>query len=219
VGIREFVGTDCEDGTGITNLRRAIERETDRLEHLRVAFPASWFTIKDRLGGMNRSFLGFEEYREMCAELGEASPEAQDQLAGYLHSLGIVLNFKDDPRLHDTHVLNPDWVTKGIYTILNSDRLAEQEGEIQVKDLATILDKEDYPVKMHGFLLDLMRKFDLCFALGDDMTGRYLVPELVAKEEPQDTANFRPAECLNFQYHYPMLPEGLLPRFVVRTTR
>jgi internalin A len=217
VGIREFVRTDCEDRTGITDLRRAIERETDRLEHLRVAFPANWFTIKDRLGGMKKSFLSFDEYREICVELGEASAETQDQLAGYLHSLGIVLNFKDDPRLHDTHVLNPEWVTKGIYSILDSDRLAEQKGEIQVKDLAAILDKKDYPVKMHGFLIDLMRKFDLCFALGDDMIGRYLIPELLAKEESEETADFKPAECLNFQYHYPVLPDGLLPRFIVRT--
>ncbi|MGH7454472.1 MAG: TIR domain-containing protein, partial [bacterium] len=28
---------------------------------------------------------------------------------------------------------------------------------------------------------------------------------------------FRPAECLNFEYRYPVLPEGLLPRFIVRT--
>jgi internalin A len=39
--IREFVPTDCEDGTGIDVLRRAIERETGRLEDLRVRFPAS----------------------------------------------------------------------------------------------------------------------------------------------------------------------------------
>jgi internalin A len=31
------------------------------------------------------------------------------------------------------------------------------------------------------------------------------------------TEEFRPKECLNFQYHYPILPEGLLPRFIVRT--
>ena len=31
------------------------------------------------------------------------------------------------------------------------------------------------------------------------------------------TAEFDPAECLNFQYHCNILPEGLLPRFIVRT--
>ncbi len=50
-GIREFIMTDCEDGTSVGELRTAIQRETDRLEDLRAKFPASWFSIKDRLAG------------------------------------------------------------------------------------------------------------------------------------------------------------------------
>ncbi|MCA1708818.1 MAG: TIR domain-containing protein, partial [Actinobacteria bacterium] len=217
VGIREFVPTDCEDGIGIEKLRRAIERETDRLEDLRVKFPTAWFAIKDRLAGMSKNFLAFEEYREECEKLGEHEADAQDKLAGYLHSLGVVLNFRDDPWLTDTHVLNPVWVTSGIYTVLNSHQLAERDGQISVSDLGSMLDKQKYPIKMHGFLLDLMRKFDLCFAFGDDQAGRYLIPELLDKQQPAKTAEFVPEECLNFQYHYPVLPEGLIPRFIVRT--
>ena len=217
VGIREFVPTDCEDGTGIEKLRRAIERETDRLEDLRVKFPTAWFAIKDRLAGMQTNYLDFDEYRKECEQLGEREAEAQERLAGFLHSLGVVLNFRDDPRLTDTHVLNPVWVTSGVYTVLNSHKLAEQDGQISVSEMGGILDKQTYPIKMHGFLLDLMRKFDLCFAFGDDQPGRYLIPELLDKQEPQETAEFVPEECLNFQYHYPVLPEGLIPRFIVRT--
>jgi internalin A len=105
VGIREFVSTDCEDSTGIDELRRAIEREADRLEDLRVKFPTAWFAIKDRLAGMQTNYLDFDEYRKECEQLGEREAEAQERLAGFLHSLGIVLNFRDDPRLTDTHVL------------------------------------------------------------------------------------------------------------------
>ena len=69
---------------------------------------------------------------------------------------------------------------------------------------------------MHGFLLDLMRKFELRFPFpGDD--SRYLVPELLDNQEPAEAAEFDPAGCLNFQYHYPVVPKGLLPRFIVRT--
>jgi hypothetical protein len=118
VGIREFVSTDCEDSTGIDELRRAIEREADRLEDLRVKFPTAWFAIKDRLAGMQTNYLDFDEYRKECEQLGEREAEAQERLAGFLHSLGIVLNFRDDTRLTDTHVLNLDWVTSGIYTVL-----------------------------------------------------------------------------------------------------
>jgi internalin A len=214
--IREFVKTDCEDATGIEELRGVVERETDRLEHLRDAFPASWFSIKDKLAGMKRNYLSFDEYRKECSELGEKDPEAQETLAIHLHNLGIALNYKDDTRLKDTHVLNPHWVTSGIYKILNANRLERQKGEISLEDLPSILDAKEYPAEMHGFLLDLMKKFELCFDL-EGKKGVYLIPELLDKQQPDEAGEFDPAECLNFQYHYPVLPEGLLPRFVVRT--
>jgi len=214
--IRDFIRTDCEDGTGIEELRHAVERETDRLEHLRDAFPAAWFSIKDSLAGMKKNYLSFDEYRRFCEEQGEQDSKAQEALAGYLHNLGIVLNYKDDPRLQDKHVLNPHWVTGGIYKILNSEKLEQQKGEIRLNELSEILDPEEYPSDMRRFILDLMKRFELCFSFPDDDT-HHLVPELLDKQEPQATAAFRPGECLNFQYHYPVLPEGLLPRFIVRT--
>ena len=220
--IRAFVKTDCgedegcADGFGIDELRDVIFAETHRLEHLRDAFPASWFTIKDQLSGTQRNYLSFEQFREFCETHGESDPEAQEALAGYLHNLGIVLNYRDDPRLQDTHVLNPHWVTNGIYKILNSDRLEEQKGEIRLQDLEDILDAREYPAGMRRFIFDLMKKFDLCFSFPDD-DSRYLVPELLDKQEPPETVEFQPDACLNFQYHYPVLPEGLLPRLIVRT--
>jgi internalin A len=214
--IREFIRTDCKAGAGIVQLRRAVERETDGLEHLRDAFPSAWFSIKDKLSGMKKNYLSFSEFRKECANLGEEDTEEQERLAFYLHVLGIALNYRDDPRLQDTHVLNPQWVTNGIYKILNSDRLERQKGEIRLSDLPNILDKRKYPAKMHGFLLGLMKKFELCFSFTDD-EERYLIPELLDKQEPEAAREFEPEECLNFQYHYPVLPEGLLPRFIVRT--
>jgi internalin A len=134
--IREFIRADCKAKIGLDDLRKTIEREADRLEHLRDAFPGSWFKIKDELSGMKRNFLSFEEYRKVCAKLGEADDTAQNDLAAHLHNLGIALNYKDDPRLQDTHVLNPQWVTNGIYKVLNSDKLEKQQGAIHLRDLS-----------------------------------------------------------------------------------
>ena len=44
-----------------------------------------------------------------------------------------------------------------------------------------------------------------------------LIPELLDKLEAIEAGSFRPAQCLNFEFRYDVLPEGLLPRFVVRT--
>ena len=60
-------------------------------------------------------------------------------------------------------MLNPHWVTEGIYTILNAPQLAGKYGELRVRDLKMFLPAKDYPVNMHLFVLDLMKKFELCF--------------------------------------------------------
>jgi internalin A len=61
-----------------------------------------------------------------------------------------------------------------------------------------------------------MQKFELCVHF-PETEGSYLIPQLLDKQQPPEADDFNPTECLNFQYHYPTLPEGLLPRFIVRT--
>ena len=214
--ICDFVQTDCESEIGLQELRAVIERETDRLEHLRDPFPASWIEIKNRLSTMSNNYISFEKYRDICQENSEPDRRAQDYLAVHLHSLGIALNYKDDNRLRDTHVLNPDWVTNGIYTLLNAHELAETNGELEISCLGRLLSADAYPIERHDFLLGLMRKFELCFPFQED-EKRYLIPDLLDKQQPAAASDFEPAECLNFCYEYPILPEGLLPRFIVRT--
>jgi internalin A len=77
------------------------------------------------------------------------------------------LNYSDDSRLHETSVLKPEWVTKGIYTILNSKTLADRKGELNLKELKNILPKDLYPITKHHFLMEFMRKFSLCFPFSD----------------------------------------------------
>lgn len=215
--IRAFLRTDCATGPhgrGIADLRAEILRQTSGLPDLRVSFPASWFSIKDRLAVMKENYLTFEAYRRICADLGEEDPQAQDQLANYLHSLGIALNYREDPRLRDTHVLNPRWVTEGIYTILNSRLVSANDGEVETGQLAEILDPQRYPAERHAFLLDLMRKFDLCFAFPEER-HKYLIADLLPKQQPEESGRYETG--LRFEYRYPVLPEGLLPRFIVRS--
>ena len=214
--IRTFISTDCEANIGIDQLHRAVHRETDALEDLRAPFPASWTEIKNRLANMDDNYISFDRYRQICQKDGETDQGAQDSLAVHLHNLGIALNYKDDLRLRDTHVLNPHWVTNGIYRLLNAHELTQTQGELITTDLTQLLDLNDYPPERHGFLLELMRKFELCFRFADD-DHRYLIPDLLDKQQPPEAEDFDPAICLNFRYDYPILPEGLLPRFIVRT--
>lgn len=58
-----------------------------------------------------------------------------------------------------------------------------------------------------------MRKFELCFPLEGYGDNRYLLPDLLSKEEPE-TGDWEAA--LAFQYHYNILPGSIISRFIVR---
>jgi internalin A len=183
--VRDFIETDCkEPTTGINVLDAAIRRETDRLPHLRDAFPTAWFQIKDRLAGMDENYITFEDYRQICCAFQETDPQTQESLAFYLHSLGIALNYKDDPRLRDMHVLNPRWVTNGIYGIIEKLNKPGKGAELRLSDLGDILDPTDYPRDRHVFLLELMCKFELCFRFRES-DDDYLVPNLLGRTRRQ----------------------------------
>ena len=216
--VRDIIATDCADpSVGRQTLLAAIHREIDALPGLRDAFPAAWFAIKDRLSTMPDNYLTFDHYRTLCAEAGVKGHEEQNELAEVLHRLGVALNYREDTRLHDVNVLNPRWVTEGVYKILNDKRVAKQKGELSIRNVAAILDAASYPQERHPFLLELMRKFELCFRFPED-DERYLIPQLLPKEQPDEARAFDAQGCLSFEYHYPtLLPEGLLPRLIVRT--
>jgi internalin A len=210
--IKAFVETSCLDGRGIKVLRELITREIDDLKHVRDLLPGSWFQVKEKLENLDKDFIPYSEYEVLCNEGGITDETSQSTLIGFLHDLGSVLNFRDDPRLQETNILNPEWVTNGVYRILNSNELFQNKGVLKTKHLGQMLDPKDYPRARHMFIVDMMRKFELCYPFeGDD--GKYLVPDLLPREEPF-TGDWR--DALAFEYHYTVLPSSIISRFIVR---
>jgi internalin A len=214
--IRGFVKTDCEDALGIAEVRDHILAVLEQVPEISMTLPADWYAIKERLEATATDYIGYDTFREICAKEGVTDDGDRNALAFVLHCLGIALNYRSDSRLRETSILKPEWITEGIYKILNAPKLAHRHGELHLEDLGELLPLTRYPSEKHGFLLELMRKFNLCFAFSD-ARDRYLIPELLGKEEPKEAAEFAPAVCLNFEYHYSVLPEGMIPRFIVRS--
>ena len=211
--IRAIIQTSCATGREIDKLKARIAREVTRLPHLRDMLLSTWFDVKRQLEDLQKDYIPYETYREMCEAKGIEDIQSQRTLIGFLHDLGIVLNFQDDPRLEDTNILNPEWVTRGVYCILNDEILMERNGLLERSDLIRILDPRAYPRHKHQFILDMMCKFELCFAF-DGLEGeRFLVSDLLSKEAPV-TGEWD--DALAFQYHYNVLPSSVISRFIVR---
>jgi internalin A len=212
--IKAILETSCQTGDGIEELRAAIYDQVAQLHDVYNLLPLSWFEVKERLEAMERDFISYNEYIGICCRNDVYEGHNQEQLIDLLHNLGLVLNFREHPILKDTNVLNPDWVTAGIYALLSDEDLkTNTKGILTHDDLTRVLDGERYPPERHRYLTDLMQEFQLCFELPDCSSPKFLIPGLLPKDEPEDTD--LEGDTLEFQYHYRILPEGVLSRFIV----
>lgn len=212
--IKGFVETDCTDSKSIERLEQKIQEELQDLKSIKASFPRRWFAIKGELSQMGTQYVTFEAYREICKKHGEQDAGNQTSLAGFLHDLGIALNYKEDPRLRFAYVLRPEWVTEGIYALLHA--FVKSKGLLTPATAHSLLEPKGYSVEATEFILGLMEKFEISFPLGDKHK-QVLIPQLLEDQQPTEAGKFDATQCLNFGYEYTIVPEGLLPRFIVRT--
>ncbi len=225
-----WLPTECHEENlekgGITALMKQITLAVESMPEIQARFPKKWIQIKEWLSGMKESYLDYSTYAEQCAKLGETDPVKQEELAAFLHDLGVALNYRNDPRLHETTVLRPDWIADGIYALLRTNdtrhpRPLAPEGRIELSQMPAIyaaaenlnmLKAVEYPASKHPFLLRLMAAFQLSFPLNEEGTD-HLVPALLTVEEPPEI----PTELLSdldvqLRWEFPVVPGPLMPR-------
>jgi internalin A len=220
--IQGFFETSCKTGLGIDDLREAIAQQIAAMDHVFNDLPQQWFRLKEQIEQDNRDHISYTEYECICNDQKISDRQERRDLIRLLHLLGIVLNFAEDTRLQDTSVLNPEWVTGGVYRILNDNLLStKHKGMLNWQDLTRILtpknkgDRDCYQeTRDRQFILDMMQKFELCFPIdGNSQKPIYLIPELLDEEEP-DTGIWE--NTLNLEYHYKILFSSVISRFIVK---
>ncbi|WP_434685678.1 COR domain-containing protein [Pseudanabaena minima] len=238
--IKGFIGTSCATGLGISELKQKItEIIANEMPHVFDPIPVKWLNLKDKLEQDDRDYITYQEYEQKCIETGITRESSRHTLVRLLHELGIVLNFADDKRLKDTNiidftndkhlkntnVLKPEWVTVGVYKIINDNLLmTEYQGVLHWKDTERIFqpksskEQDCYTTEeARKFILRMMEKFELCFAMENSRDRdypEYLIPDLLPKDEPH-TGTWD--DCLRFEYRYDkVLPNSVISRFIVK---
>lgn len=221
--IRGFFHTSCKTERGISRFKTALLKELVRGEMINTRWPASWLQVKERIAQLNKPHISVSEYKGICegAEITEQAD--QENLVDRLHDLGVAIHFKDFP-LDATYALDPAWVTSAVYKIINDENVAVDKGILNLDSLKDILRKDgkekyeypqkrhEYPQETHVFIIELMKKFELCYEVDK---RRVLIPQLLSVVEPDFKFNY--GNCLQFVLHYhDFLPPSVLPRFIVK---
>jgi internalin A len=218
-----FFNTSAKTNSGIDNLRQAIEEQLtcEALKHIKDDVPRFWINVKNELieAQQSQNYINLSEYYQLCFQNKIDDNEQQLSLLRLLHDLGIAFNFgdfKENPK--NTNVLKPEWVTRGIYKIINSNEFFQANGQVEVQQLSKVLsdiyDNEGKLIAYGGkekVIIGLMEQFELCFKLSEN---KYLVPDLLKATQPFLGNQFE--DGLKLWYEYAFLPRSIMPQFTTK---
>ena len=153
----------------------------------------------------------------------------------FLHDLGLILHFEHiDQELSEYFVLDPYWITYGVYQIVTSKYAGEQKGEVPMDKLEFIINEEEdkkktykpsdfrkvtYTQNERRFLVEILHQFRLCFYLPD--RSHFILPDLLDTNEPKEyTIPLRESkDRIDFIYDYEYLHKSIIPFFLVDSNR
>ncbi len=224
--IRQFFRVSAQTEAGMGDFKEALRREIDRADTRRTPFPEHWLAVKEHFSKMKDDYDYIEsaEYKAVCEAKGVTRQFSQDVLLKFLHDLGVVINF-DQLKNFDTQILNPLWLTNGVYRIINSAKVADEGGILREADFDAVINdpryrKEgnttdrvyDFPKGKLQYIVRVMQEFELCFVLPDART--YVVPQLLPVQEPNVILE---KPMVRFVLDFPdFLPDSVFPRLMVK---
>ena len=222
--IRPFLRTSCDTLAGVSVAREAIVRDALQLDGVRLPVAKTWLAIKKKLEAMTEHTLSLQQWAALCGQ-DVASEDARREVLHMCDRLGTVRYFptnlpdgkkSDAPELCETTILNPEWVTLGIYALFDDEALLNRGGLLDRNEMAGILKKRGYPVEQERIIEEVMRRFDLLYDSSDHgASHRMLIPLMLPEQEPE--IDWPAGGTLEFAYQYQVMPAGLVPAFIARS--
>ncbi len=212
--IQDFHRLSCETGEGVDEFRTVFQHALCEVEIRQANWPHTWFYVKTKLENLEEPHIDYKHYTQICQNANVDTPKAQETLLNFLCDLGIMFYFQEHI-LDNTHVLEPKWVTKAVYKIINSRQVADTQGILYLNELEDILqptesDDYDYQRPHHVYIVGQMKKFELCYELNPQSV---LIPDLLPVQRPD--FDFDTEQALKFRIDYRFLPRSVMPRFIV----
>lgn len=107
----------------------------------------------------------------------------------FLHNWGSLVYFEKDEKLSNVVVLDPQWLTKVMSTVMTTKHTYVKGGLLPRSALLQIWRAPEYPEHLHEFLLSLLNRFEISLEVnlpaedGQPTTEKaLLVPALLPEE-------------------------------------
>jgi small GTP-binding protein len=211
--LKDDIATNLANNRNFEAILTACKYHLSQLPHIGQTLPKTWVKVRHALESDRRNYINLSEYLQICKDNGFKERENALQLSEYLHDLGICLHFQDDEMspLYQIVILKPKWGTDAAYAVLDNPQVIRNFGRFSNKELAQIWSADEY-TGMHSGLLELMKKFQLCYEIPQEK-GSYIAPQLLTENQPEYA--WDESENLILRYTYDFMPKGIVRQFIV----
>lgn len=157
------------------DLQAAIYKEISQLSTVNRVYPEEYIKVKKAIETSYRNgktyYLGKTSFNALCNQ--EEIPEDdgfRKNILRYLSTLGT-LRFFEESSITALHILNPSWLIKGTYALLNHPLAVQNKGVLSLEDVSRILKQTE------NFSFDAGEINYIINALEEFSFGRYVKSE------------------------------------------
>jgi len=187
----------------------------------RDKIPASYYKVKNALGklfngeSLSNEYIEKSLFHEIAHDNKIVDNDSQERVLASLSLLGICLWYKDIERF-GTLVLNPNWVSDGIYKVINWAHDEKKKSIVSLDDYENIFkdEKGRFPKDKFEYIFSLMEKYELAYSKND---GNIVIPHILKEDQPTDLPDFPIDKSLMIKYVSEQpLPPNTVCRLIVR---
>lgn len=201
--------------------------------------PIQWIGIRKAIESESvaHNYLSGERYRTICAENGIEEDQAQNLLECF-SMLGICFSYHADGNRNELStykLLNPVWLTNGLYAIIEEGMVHAVAGQISRGEIEQMLCNSS-PAYLRGknyhrtvpdlvyqpsecqFIIDVAIAHDLCYPVNNNTL---FFPSLCSANTPNETVSKLEGfgNKVSYLLRYNYLPDSVLHQLMIRCLR
>jgi internalin A len=219
-------------GSGLDNLRAQLLAAVLQTPFVGQKWPLTWVQAEQELLARPEHHIDHAIFVIACSQHKIESETERETFGRYLHDLGKILYFYDDPILKTLIVLKPNWISKAISRVLLDPHVQQSGGVLEHRELPRIWATDEhgqpYPRALYPIFVRMMERFELCYQLEPDRPGQpitqSLIPQLLPNQPPASLSPIPTVPgtgqvLVEMRYTLSFVPAGLMSWFLVRTHR
>ena len=209
-------------GHGIEALGEAVTETAAALPLMGETWPATWLDAAEAVRAREEKHVTPAAFRQTMAPHGVSGNNAEI-LTRWMHELGEILYFQDDKELDDLVILKPQWVTRYISKVLESEEVIGRDGIFTHDHMDRLWGDLDPAMRDH--FLRLMERFDLSYRTLENREISLVVERLPLDAPPEYETKWekprqaQPCREISMRFRLNTIPAGIPTWFIARTHR